>query len=312
MDVLSDILNVVKLQGSLYFRTEFSPPFGVRVPPFANVARFHLAARGQCWVAIAGTPEPVFLSAGDLIVIPHGAEHTLSDDPETQIEALDQVVEAAAFTGTGALVYGGADGGSPASLVCGHFAFDPHAGRLLLDALPSYIHVKGFQATGDGWIDQAMKFIAHEAHARRSGADGIINRLSEILFIQTLRHHAEQTQTGLLAGLRDPQIGRALSAIHGDPAKTWTVEGLAREAAMSRTVFSERMRASIGLSPMQYLTQWRMELACRLLADGHSNLAGVAPRVGYQSVGAFIRAFKKQYGVGPGRYQKTLAGQDTT
>ena len=108
------------------------------------------------------------------------------------------------------------------------------------------------------------------------------------------------------------EIGRALSAIHGDPAKTWTVEGLAREAAMSRTVFSERMRASIGLSPMQYLTQWRMELACRLLADGHSNLAGVAPRVGYQSVGAFIRAFKKQFGVGPGRYQKTLAGQDTT
>lgn len=307
MDVLSDILNVVKLQGSLYFRTEFAPPYGVRVPAFANVARFHMAARGQCWITVAGVDAPVLLSAGDLMVIPHGAEHEISDAPTTPIRALDEVVEAAGFTGSGALVYGGEDEGSPASLVCGHFAFDAHVGKLLLDALPPYIHIKGFQTVNDGWIDQAMKYIALEAHERQPGADGVINRLSEILFIQSLRHVAEQTEQGLLAGLRDPQIGRALAAIHGDPGNDWSVDGLAREAAMSRTVFSERMRACVGLAPMQYLTQWRMELASRLLADSNTSLARVAPRVGYQSVGAFIRAFKKHFGVGPGRYQKTAA-----
>ena len=307
MDVLSDILNVVKLQGSLYFRTEFAPPYGVRVPAFANVARFHMAARGQCWIRVAGQ-DAVALSAGDLMVIPHGAEHEICDAPETPASALDDVVEAAGFTGAGALVYGGAEGnagGMSASLVCGHFAFEPQVGRLLLDSLPPYVHIQGFQAANNGWIDQAMKYIALEAHAGQPGADGVINRLSEIMFIQALRHVAETAERGVLAGLRDPQIGRALSAMHKDPANEWSVDGLAREAAMSRTVFSERMRDCVGLAPMQYLTQWRMELASRMLADGGASLAQVAPRVGYRSVGAFIRTFKKHYGMGPGRYQKS-------
>ncbi|MBB5518739.1 AraC family transcriptional regulator [Amphiplicatus metriothermophilus] len=310
MDVLSDILNIVKLQGSLYFRTEFSPPWGVCVPDYASVARFHLVTRGQCWVRVAGAGDAVRLAAGDLIVIPHGREHRLSDEPDRPAMLVDEVVQRAGFKGAGALVYGGPDRASPACLVCGHFAFDPNAGRLLLGALPPYIHVKGFQSLNYGWIDEAMKFITHEVHERAPGADAIINRLSEILFIQTMRHHARQTDVGLLAGLRDPQLARALSAIHQAPDRDWTVEALASEAGMSRTVFSERMRERIGCSPIQYLTQWRMELASRMLTRRDANLARIAPAVGYQSVGAFIRAFKKHFGVGPGRYQKTAVAAE--
>jgi len=309
MDVLSDILNIVTLKGSLYFRTQFTPPFGVNVPNYSNVARFHLVTRGQCWVSVSGVEEPVSLAAGDLIVIPHGAEHTLSDAPETPIESLDHVVTAAGFEGSGALVYGGEDNGAPACLVCGHFAFDPNVGRILLDNLPPYILIHGFQTASTGWIDDAMKFITQEVHEEAPGAEAIVNRLSEILFIQTIRHYARNASTGLMAGLRDPQLGRALSAIHATPSNDWTVDGLAQEAGLSRTIFSERMRDRLGVSPMQYLTQWRMELASRLLLKKNANLGRVAPEVGYQSVGAFIKAFKKHYGVGPGRYQKTMLAQ---
>lgn len=309
MDVLSDILNIVTLKGSLYFRTQFSPPWGVCVPNYSNVARFHLVTRGQCWVKVTGVADPVCLSTGDLIVIPHGAEHALSDAPETPIKSLDHVVQAAGFEGTGALVYGGEDNRAPARLVCGHFAFDPNVGRILLDSLPPYIVIHGFQSADTGWIDDAMKFITQEVHEEAPGAEAIINRLSEILFIQTIRHYARGASTGLMAGLRDPQLGRALSALHANPSGAWTVESLAQQAGLSRTVFSERMRERVGMSPMQYLTQWRMELASRLLMKKNANLGRVAPEVGYQSVGAFIKAFKKHYGVGPGRYQKTMLAQ---
>jgi len=309
MDVLSDILNIVTLKGSLYFRTQFAPPWGVNVPKYSNVARFHLVTRGQCWVRVAGDTERFAMNAGDLIVVPHGAEHDLSDAPDTPIESFDYVVDASGFNGSGALVYGGEDTGAPACLVCGHFAFDPNVGRILLDNLPPYILVKGFQSTDIGWIDDAMKFIAQEVQEEAPGAEAITNRLSEILFIQTIRHYAKDAKTGLMASLRDPQLGRALAAIHAEPSRDWSVDSLAQAAGLSRTVFSERMKEKIGLSPMQYLTQWRMELASRLLMKKSANLGRVAPEVGYQSVGAFIKAFKKHYGVGPGRYQKTMLAQ---
>ncbi|MEO1251310.1 MAG: AraC family transcriptional regulator [Pseudomonadota bacterium] len=309
MDVLSDILNIVTLKGSLYFRTQFAPPWGVNVPNYSNVARFHLVTRGQCWARVAGEPDSLALNAGDLIVIPHGAAHDLSDSPETPIESLDHVVDASGFKGTGALVYGGDDEGAPACLVCGHFAFDPNVGRILLDNLPPYILIHGFQSANIGWIDDAMKLIAQEVHDEAPGSEAIVNRLSEILFIQTIRHYARDASTGLMASLRDPQLGRALAAMHETPSRDWTVDALAQTAGLSRTVFSERMKDKIGMSPMQYLTQWRMELASRMLMKKSANLARVAPEVGYQSVGAFIKAFKKHYGVGPGRFQKTMLQQ---
>ncbi len=309
MDALSDILNVITLKGSLYFRTEFAPPWGLRIPAFGNVARFHLLTRGTGYVRVDGVESAVRMEVGDLIVIPHGAEHVLSDEPATPCRHVDDVVRESGFTGEGALVHGGPDRSSPACYVCGHFTFDSHAGRMLLASLPRYILVRGFEPSGAGWIDAAMKFITAEAAERAPGAEAIIQRLSEILFIQTIRRHAATAETGLLSVIKDPQLGRALSAIHADPARDWTVESLAQEAGLSRTIFAERMREALGMPPMQYVTQWRMELAARKLRNPADKLPKVAASVGYQSSGAFIKAFKKHFGEGPGDFRKKILRQ---
>ena len=309
MDVLSEILAAVRLKGSLYFSTRFSPPWGISVPAYSNVARFHLALRGRTVARIAGVEAPVILEAGDLLVVPHGAAHTLSDDPETPCSLVDDVVRESGFTGEGALVYGGPDQSAPACLVCGHFSFEGNASQLLFAALPPFIHVKGLQSEGAGWLDEAAKFIDREARSRAPGSNAIVNRLSEILFVQAIRDYAQTAPRGLFAGLRDPQIARALAAFHADLARDWTVEALAQEAGMSRSVFSERMREVMDVTPIQYVSQWRMERAAELLRAQNQKLSRVAAGVGYQSVGAFIRSFKKYFGVGPGRYQK-LAGRN--
>lgn len=307
MDALSDILNVISFKGSLYFRTEFSPPWGLRVPAFGDVARFHLLTRGAGYARIDGVDGAVRMETGDMIVIPHGAEHVLSDDPTTPCRMVDDVIRESGFTGEGALVQGGPDRSSPACYVCGHFKFDPYAGRLLLASLPRYILVRGFEPSGFGWIDAAMKFIASEAAERAPGADAIIQRLSEILFIQTIRQHAASSQTGVLSAVRDPQVGRALSAVHSDPARDWTVELMAQEAGLSRTIFAERVRERLGMTPMHYVMQWRMEVAARKLRNPVEKLPKVAASVGYKSSGAFIRAFKKHFGVGPGKFRKNAS-----
>ncbi len=305
MDVLSDILRHVKLRGSLYFRTEFNPPWGVRVPPFANVARFHMVTRGRCWVGV-GPKTILELNAGDFIVITRGAEHCLLSQPETPISALDDVIAKSGFKGQGALCYGGTDASTQTSLVCGHFEFDPLGGKPFLDSLPPFILVRGSEQIKYGWLNEAMTFIEHEIQGNAMGAEAIVTRLSELLFIRVIRSLAPEAEVGLFAALRDRQIGRALEAIHAKPNKAWTLSALAVEAGMSRTAFAERAKALLGMTPMHYVAYWRMELARRRLEISGDSVEQIADMVGYQSPPAFIRAFKKQYGIGPGGYKKRL------
>lgn len=304
--MLSDILDALKMRGSLYFRTEFSPPWGVRVPAFSNVARFHLVSRGQCWVKVGERPSAIALAAGDLIVIPHGAAHTLSDDPDTRVFDVDDVVARAGFKGEGSLVYGGDDHGNPACLVCGHFEFDDDVRHPLLQALPPYILIRGTDALNHVWLDEAMRFIGNEAGSDKPGGEAIVNRLSEILFIQAIRAYVTQAgdQAGCLAGMTDPLIGRALRLLHRSPGESWTVAALAAEAGVSRTGFAERFNRLMGTTPLRYLTHWRMQKARQLLADTHTPMIDIAEHVGYQSEAAFGRVFKRQFGIGPGAYRR--------
>lgn len=306
MDILSDILGVIQMRGSLYFRTEFTPPWGVRVPALGKVARFHLVSRGQCWVRVGEQGPPLLLSSGDLIVIPHGAEHSLSDAPDTRVFSVDDVVSRAGFTGEGALIHGGDDDGSPACLVCGHFAFDEEARHPLLEALPAYIHIRGTDTLNHVWLDEAMRFIGHEAGSDRPGSQAIVNKLSEILFIQAIRAHVAQAghRATCLAGLTDPLIGRALRLVHRAPHQRWTIAALAREAGLSRTGFAERFSALMGITPLQYITDWRMQKARQLLVEADVGMLDIAESVGYQSEAAFGRVFKKYFAIGPGAYRR--------
>jgi len=296
MDLLSGILNVMKMSGSLYFRTSFTPPWGVAVPHHQNVARFHYLHRGRCYVRIADQEKSVFLQQGDLIIIPRGAKHTLADPEDTEITALDTIVEDSGFTGHGALMVGDPETGNETQLICGHFAFDPGARHVLLDALPDLVHVKDYGKASPDWLDSTL------------GGDLVALKLSEIMFTQAIRHYIEnegRSRTGM-AGFADLQIRSALIALHNNPADSWSVNGLAKIAGMSRTAFSNRFNELIGSSPLKYLINWRMQLARQMLIDTDYPIIDIALKTGYQSEAAFGRIFKRHFDMPPAGYRRSL------
>ncbi len=306
MDVLSDILDALRLKGTLYFGTEFSRPWGLRVPALQRVARFHLVARGSTWVRVMPDHPPIYLEAGDLVLIPHGSEHVLADSPDTPCRTVDEVVEAAGFTGEGALVHGGDDGGAPTRLVCGHFEFDDGFDHPILGQLPPALVVRWDEAVRGSPLEDVFRFVTQEVQEGRPGHAAVTRRLSEVLFVQAVRFWAASVEhpVGVLAALGEPGLGAALTAIHKEPAHPWTLDVLAQRAAMSRTIFAERFRDVVGETPHQYLTQWRMQHARRLLSESHLSLARIALRVGYESAASFSRAFKTTIGMTPGGYRQ--------
>lgn len=236
-------------------------------------------------------------------------EHSVPPFPE-----VEDVVAQAEFDGAGALVWGGNDTEHESTeLVCGHFTFDSERGRMMLASLPPYIHVANTEMMHYGWLESAMRFITYESFEREIGSEAIIDRLAEIIFIQTIRTYAQtgKDKTRLMAALADEQIGKVLYAIHRDPASDWTVRSLAREAGISRTVLSERMRDVLGLTPIAYLTHWRMELAHFALIQDRDSIPEISESVGYNSLSAFTRTFKKHFGRGPGDVRKHGSADQT-
>lgn len=301
MDLLSDILAVMKLRGALYFRTSFTAPWGIEVPPFDNAARFHYAHRGHCWVHVEDIAEPILLDQGDLVIVPHGARHVFGEPRDASVETLDHVLESSGFTGTGALVYGAGGAGHTTELICGHLAFDREVTHPLLAALPSCIHVRNYGGAAHHWLDQSLKMIGSEAGRSGLGADLIALKLSEAICAQAIRAFLldEGKDHPVLAGFTDPNICRVLQAIHVDPAADWTLERMAREARQSRSAFAERFRRVMDQTPLDYLTQWRMLKARQMLAETTAPIIQVAERSGYRSEAAFGRAFKRHIGRTP-------------
>lgn len=304
MDALTDILNTLRLKSSLYFRTELSAPWGIQVPPKGRVARFHIAIRGQCWLRIDGQEEDVFMANGDLVIIPHGAGHILADSPETPPTDLADVFEEIAYAGSGPLVYGG--GGAGCCLVCGEFAFDERENHPLLDNLPPLLRVTGDQSYNAQWLDNVIGFIAHEAASMEPGANAIIDRLSEIIFIQVIRATLASTREHIpfLSAFTDPRISNVLSEIQRNPGADWSVESLGQIANMSRSAFSNRFTELANMTPLQYVIFVRLQKASRLLLDTNHSLPAIAESVGYKSEAAFSMAFKRQFGVRPGEYRR--------
>lgn len=313
MDLLSDILSLMKLNGTLYFRTSFTAPWGVEVPAFENVSRFHYVHRGRCFATVADQDETIFLEQGDLIIITHGARHILSDPRDGAVKTVDQVVEEAGFTGQGALIVGEPGSGHESQLICGHFAFDPEASHVLLDALPPFLHIKDYGKASPDWLDNTLKIIGAEAGWNNLGSELISLKLSEIIFTQAIRHYLahEGRHHPRLAGFADPHIRQALEAIHGEPAKSWTVESLARVAGLSRTAFATKFHALIANSPVNYLTAWRMQVARKLLTETSIPIIEVATRAGYQSEASFSRVFKRHFDLPPAGYRRHRATSGT-
>lgn len=308
MDALSDILSRMRLKGTLYFRTSFTSPWGVKVPEYENVARYHFAHKGRCLVRIEGEADPVLIEQGDLIIILRGASHTLYCDPKTEEDALplDQVIEKSGFTGRGALVYGEHGTSHETQLVCGHFAFDDHARHPLIDALPSHILISNYGEASGKWMENTLRVIGAEAGRDGIGNDLVAIKMSEIIFTQALRTYltGDGADRPVMAGIADPQIGRVLSAIHEAPGHAWTLEELSAIASMSRTSFVNRFSRYMETTPLGYITDWRMQIARQMLADSSAPIIEVAESVGYQSEASFGRSFKKLIGTAPATYRR--------
>ena len=201
----------------------------------------------------------------------------------------------------------GGGGSERARVVCGFLGCDERPYNPLLTALPSVIHLSaaGPQAP-IGWLGTLLNIAVKESGSARAGGENVLARLSELMFVEAVRRYLETlppAQTGWLAGLRDPVVGQALAALHGQPSEPWTVERLARLVGLSRSVFAERFMEMVGQPPMQYLALWRMQLAARLLVEG-GHVAAVAGAVGYESEAAFSRAFKKLVGQAPATWRR--------
>jgi AraC-like DNA-binding protein len=317
VDVLSDVLRAVRLTGAVYFDFELSSPWVAEAPPSREIAakvmpgaqrviEYHLIARGACWGHAVGK-DPIRLREGDLIVFPQGDPHVLSSAPGMRAEP-DMSAFARRNTPLPMFYELGGNGPDRARVVCCFLGCDDHPYNPLLAALPDVIHLSaGEPQPAGGWLATLMGIAVRESGSKRAGSENVLARLSELMFVETIRQYLEAlppAQTGWLAGLRDPMVGQALAALHGEPREAWTVERLAHVVGLSRSVLAERFTGLVGRPPMQYLALWRMQLASRLLLDG-GHVGTVAAAVGYESEAAFSRAFKKLVGQAPATWRRS-------
>jgi AraC-like DNA-binding protein len=320
-DVLSEVLSAVRLTGSVFFDVTATSPWVAEAPPSAQIAgavmpgaqhaiEYHVITRGSAWISIVdGAPfEPVQLNEGDIAVIPHGEPHVVSSAPQMRAKPDvdghrrpqdDSVLPFKLRTGEGEA--------SDAHLFCGFFTRDVRPFNPLLDALPRFMRIgRGTSAATDALLDHFLGLAAAEHGDKRAGAQSVLNKLSELMFIEAIRTHMDHLSgdnTGWLSGLRDPLVGRALSLMHAQPARPWTLEELAAECGASRSGLVSRFTQLMGYPPIQYLTRWRMQLAARRLGERGAKVAAVAQEVGYESEAAFSRAFKKFSGRSPSEWR---------
>ncbi|MFD1158254.1 AraC family transcriptional regulator [Roseovarius aestuarii] len=312
-DLLSDILMRLSMKGTLYFRASFRPPWGVRVPSYSNVARFHFVHRGECMIRHEKGGDPLRLAQGDLVIIPGGAGHSLYCQPETELDALplETVLERAGYDGEGVLFYPGDDKleDRETQLICGHFSIAEGQEHPIFDRLPPFVHIPDYGAQAGQWMEATLRMIGAETGAQAMGANLIALKLSETIFAQAIRAFLSSPEAeGVgLSGFVDPQLARALRMIHADPSHGWTLDMLAREAGMSRTGFAVRFSDKVGMPPLQYVTYWRMQLACQALRETGRSVAEVAAEVGYSSESGFSRVFKKEKGLPPAKYRAAMA-----
>ncbi len=303
MDALSEVLSTLRLTSALYCRSELTAPWGLRFPT-RKVATFHAVRRGSCWLRFADKTAPLPLSAGDFVVFPSGGSHIVSDELRRHAEDIEDVIPK--IPESGPLVLGG--GGAPVTLLCGHFGFSSSDLHPLLSMLPPFLHIPGDDGRASPQFEATLELLAREAAQPRPGAAAVIERASDILFVQLIRSYLEQPNTnqkeGWLRGLKDKAIARSLAAMHKSPERDWNVVSLASEAGMSRSSFCGRFTELVGEAPHRYLTRWRIHCAAVLLRGHPLALKEVAARVGFGDEVAFSKAFKRHVGLPPAAYRR--------
>jgi AraC-like DNA-binding protein len=318
MDALSDVLRAVRLTGAIFFDVHASEPWVAETPAGASIVAamfpgsehlisYHVITLGHCWASVPGEA-PMRLAAGDIILLPHGDTHVLSSAVGLRRTPDMSMYRRPTEGHLPVSISMGAADGESAEFVCGFLGCDARPYNPLLAALPRVIRVSDRTGGGAGAL---VQFALAESKHPRLGGQTVLGRLSELMFVDVVRRYLETLppdRMDWLAGLRDPFVGRALTALHRSPAQAWTIESLARKVGVSRSVLAERFTHFVGRPPMQYLGNWRMQLAATELLSGTDSVAAIGRHVGYESEAAFSRTFKKVVGTPPGEWRKKRSG----
>jgi len=327
-DTLSDVLRNVRLRGAVFFSISGSSGWVAEAPPARQIAplllrgvdhvmEYHVVAAGTCWAAIPGGPS-VQLRAGDVVMFPHGDAHVVSSGPGMRGPVdLGWFAQVAGERWPVQVTYDGLDvsraappeSGVDATIVCGFLGCDLQPFNPLIEALPRMLHLHA--GSEDAWIAQFAKQAIVESRAQRPGGEAMLARMSEMMFVDAVRRYADalpEQSAGWLAGLRDRFVGKALALVHERPAHGWTIDELGHGVGLSRSALHERFVQLLGIAPMQYLAQWRMQTAARLLLETRSTVAAIALDVGYDSEAAFARAFKRVVGKPPAAWRREREG----
>jgi AraC-like DNA-binding protein len=318
MDALSDVLKSVRLEGAVYINAEFTAPwcvqakFGLasvraRLAGAEHVVFFHFLTEGGCKVRLADSVEALDVTAGDLVLFPQEDKHLLGSDLHlAPVDSASLIgADVAADVDFIQIRHGG--GGAATRFVCGYLACSRSVCRPLLDALPRLLRIPIGDGPAAALLRELLRVGVRESSASRPGAESMLAKLSELMFVEAMRRYVEDLPPGgkgWLAGVRDAQIGRALALLHGDPGRAWTVDELARKVALSRSALAERFAALVGEPPIQYLMRWRLALAAQALRSGNRAIALVAEESGYESESAFNRAFKREFGMPPAAWRR--------
>jgi AraC-like DNA-binding protein len=326
-DTLSDVLRTVRLRGAVFYyvtgtgrwaaEAPASQAIAAAVMPEAeHVIQYHVVVSGECWAALVGEA-PARLSSGDVVLFPHGDAHVMSSAPGMRAEPnvnwyyetkLDQLPFAVAYNGVSPPGAEPPNADSDTTLVCGFLGCDVRPFNPLIATLPRMLHLRSEAGAGEiGWITRFMQQAVAESAAKRPGGEAMLARMSEMMFVDAVRRFVDglpPDSTGWLAGLLDRHVGRTLALMHERPALAWTIDDLGREAGLSRSALHQRFVQLIGQPPMQYLTNWRMQIASGLLRNTSATVAGIALDVGYDSEAAFARAFKRVVGVPPATWRR--------
>jgi AraC-like DNA-binding protein len=315
VDVLSDVLQQVRLTGAVLFRARLGAPWCIAARPETAVAAqlavsasqlisFHIVLEGAFWARL-DPAAPVCVAPGEVLIVPHGHAYTIGDSPHGVGIPAAQLFGDTPMATVRDVAWGGT--GPATRVLCGYLACERSAFAPLFAALPSLFAVNLLGSSTLPSLAAMLDYTELEVVSARQGAAGLRLRMAELMFVEALRRYMEalpDADSGWLAGLRDPLVGRALVLLHQAPERDWSVESLAHEIAASRSLLAGRFKAVLGEPPMQYLTRWRLLLAARRLRDSRASVAAVAEAVGYESPAAFQRAFKRELGATPAQWRR--------
>jgi AraC-like DNA-binding protein len=313
IDPLLEVLRSVRLKGGVFLDARFTAPWCVHTnivaedcgafpvkPPL--LIAYHFVIAGKVLVSVAGEPT-LDVRAGEIVLLPRNDVHTLASGTGLVPVSARHLIQPSADGGLAKISHGG--GGEPAQIVCG-FLGSEDSYNPLIATLPRILKLDVREGASREWVEASVRYAAGELTAGRFASSSLMARLSELLFVEAIRQYSatfSDQEAGWLKGVVDPQVGRALAAIHHNITSPWSADSLAKEVSMSRSAFVDRFTMLVGMPPIRYLTFWRLQAAKRSLRETSKTIAQLAQEVGYGSDEAFSRAFKREFGLSPSRWR---------